>query len=74
MNINDNVKVELTKEGKKILDRDCPTLAQFYHETDNTFKFQLWELMKIYGKYMENGMNQVFVNNTIHVKRKEGNE
>jgi len=70
MNINDNVLVELTAHGEKKLYDARPEAAPYYHMWDNTYKFQLWELMEIYGKDITG--EQVFAANAIYVKRRRG--
>ena len=55
-NINDVVKVKLTDMGKDIYyhQYDEFNLTQGYTETDENgyTKFQLWELMRLYGKFI----------------------
>jgi len=67
MNINDNVLVELTARGKKILYDTRREAAPYYCKWDNTYKFQFWELMEIYGRYITG--DQVFAANAFYVKR-----
>lgn len=56
-NINENVKVKLTDKGKDIYFHqydDYPTINASYPKVDNNgyTRFQLWDLMKLYGSYM----------------------
>jgi len=67
LNINETVKVRLTKEGEKLLEQskeegfhplqvmDC----EYYRE------FQLWDLAHIFGPEMYNGGPQLFVDNNL---------
>jgi len=69
-NINDRVIVDLTDFGKQILNKKAPEKLIFCHMLPSKkYKFQLWELMEIFGKYMYSGMPEIpFVNNEIEIK------
>jgi hypothetical protein len=62
-NINDYVKVKLTDCGRKILEDQHTELkmvlpdAEPLHkpDEDGLVKFQLWELMSIFGGHLFNG-------------------
>ena len=57
-NLNQFIKVKLTGEGKKILKEmynlNNDDLKSFYTD-DEYAKFQLWQFMNIFGKYLFNG-------------------
>ena len=59
-NINDNVKVRLTDRGKEVLkehwDGKIPDWFENYHEGDGYYRFQLHDLIQIFGKelYLSN--------------------
>lgn len=59
MNINDDVTVRLTEEGKNIYDASVYGIYQ--HEYVITIP--LWKLMHIFGKYIHN--THVFEGNEI---------
>lgn len=84
ININDSVWVRLTKEGREVLAQsimECVVtvtgktreqLAEELHKTahDGSTRFQLWELMKIFGPCMVFGSGpQMFERNRIRVDR-----
>jgi len=57
-NINDCVRVHLNEEGFKILKEyfnGDKSIIETYNSGNNYYKFQLWELMNIFGKYLYNG-------------------
>jgi hypothetical protein len=67
LNINEYIKVKLTDFGKRMLEQDhikfftsLGILDKYPYtppeEDSNGYsKFQLWELMRNFGKYMRNG-------------------
>jgi len=64
ININEIVLVQLTPHGTQILEGAGRTVF-FQPNRFGERRFQLWELMEIFGPHMHNGMNQIFVENTI---------
>ena len=75
ININDQVTVILTKYGQEILEHfkrenEEEMKMKFVGLTcDENGKYvaQLWHLMYIFGEYMYNGVDQVFLNNKIYL-------
>lgn len=75
-NINNYVKVKLTDLGKKILKNYYKQLKDLYPNLNCTFKYeednegyieiQLWQFMKIFGPYFNNGAPLVIESNTIN--------
>ena len=67
INVNDNVKVKLTKTGVNILKKKHEALYQRLAivgeftapevDADGLSTFPLWELMAIFGKNLEYGSN-----------------
>lgn len=81
-NINEFVKVELTEKGEEVLRQHylelikdvtnalngiTPMTLEDLTDTDEYYKFQLWELMNIFGKHLFMGGGQMFVNNEIEI-------
>ena len=64
-NINDKVVVALTEFGKQRLIGDARTI---YRLDNGKYSFQLWELMSIFGDYMYNGAEQIFIKNEIELE------
>ena len=54
MNLNDQVKVKLTKHGKKVLEAYA-NAALIGIDKEGYCKFSLWELAYIFGKEFYNG-------------------
>lgn len=70
LNINDTVTVTLTEAGIVALEKhykDLPSegLVKYHHIEKNLYRFQIWELMRIFGKHMEQGAVQYFEDNRI---------
>jgi len=62
ININDEVTVKLTDFGEQLLAEKGVEKASLCGE----YKFQLWELMQIFGDCMYNGMPKMpFVKNEL---------
>jgi hypothetical protein len=71
-NLNDNVKVKLTKRGKAILDMqlaervrrwNCENLCPYQSrpaDANGYIKFQMWELMHEFGANVYNGCEPPF--------------
>lgn len=74
ININDKARVNLTAHGQEILRQfylgsyGYESLISSHYVTGNTYDFQMWELMKIFGKHMDDGMKTIFEKNKINVK------
>ena len=78
ININNKIKVKLTRFGKSILDKEVCRLKQVseapdnytpYETDDNGYtEFQLWQVMNIFGDYLYNGAIQVIEHNEILVE------
>lgn len=71
-NLNNYVQVKLTEKGKQVLnqkiDNDLAILNRYGIDTstydrsepqDGYWKFQLWEVMQIFGPYMKQGLENV---------------
>jgi hypothetical protein len=77
-NINDYVRVKLTDHGRKILDdqhtefKKVMPSAEPIHKPDEDgwCKFQLWELMSIFGQHLYNGC-QIPFETTIELNGEE---
>ena len=74
ININDDVKVRLTNDGRSYLlgygeafysDYPATFAKLMLRDSDGYVTMQLWKLMEIFGKYMWHGAKQMFVNNEI---------
>lgn len=70
VNINDYVIVTLKEDGKQILLRhhEGIGLPKKYHhkpQEDGTYKFAMWEWMRIFGPHMTIGMQVPFDTNII---------
>lgn len=70
LNINDTVTVTLTEAGIAALEKHYKDLlfeglVKYHHIEKNLYRFQIWELMRIFGKYMEQGAVQYFEDNRI---------
>ncbi len=72
-NINDEVAVQLTDFGKEIL-------KEFYLQfpkdirpkVEDKFITELWNLMKIFGKYIFMGMDRLpFKDNIIQIRKRD---
>lgn len=64
-NINYYVKVKLTKTGRDILKND-PMRTLSVDEDENGYsKWQMWDLMATFGKYIHMGGNLPFETNII---------
>lgn len=61
-NLNDDVKVRLTDHGRNVLAKGQLTRQP---DADGYTKFQLWELMNIFGAYLVNGCSIPFDANSI---------
>ncbi|MBB3020702.1 hypothetical protein FHR70_003788 [Microvirga lupini] len=57
-NLNHEVKVKLTHVGKLILEREYYDIKT--SDADGWTKWQLWELMSLFGKYLYNGCDVPF--------------
>lgn len=60
-NINKNVTVVLTEDGKSILKKAYGDL----YDVDKPVEIQLWTLMSVFGPHMHNGAVSFFENNRI---------
>ena len=66
INVNIMTEVKLTDYGKKILE-DYNTRLGFIPIIKERKRFQLWEVMSIFGKSMYNGNPEVpFIDNLIY--------
>jgi hypothetical protein len=67
-NINDDVLIKLTKEGKKLYEKHYRTFLPVQYpipelpvEDENGYsKWQLWYVMEIFGQYMGSNINLPF--------------
>jgi hypothetical protein len=66
-NVNDKVQVKLTKRGLKVLDDLYETCGyiKYSEHTSDTYKFELWELMNVFGESLFNGSEPCFESNEI---------
>ncbi len=62
INLNNEVLVNLTDFGKKQL-KDAGYGGDYSLQPDGTYKFQLWELMKIFGEHLRMGFHVPFEKN-----------
>lgn len=53
-NVNNYVKVKLTKRGKEIM-KEEGVMREYVPDKDGYTKWQLWELMGVFGNYVYNG-------------------
>ncbi len=68
LNYNETVRVQLTEAGKNRLKEYCRNreLYKAYVERDGRAKFQLWQLMHIFGPMMMFGTDEIpFVRGNI---------
>ena len=71
--INDMVTVTLTKKAMDILDAKYRNYSMTPFKLDgNTLTTKLWSIMNIFGSYMYMGCEQLFVDNVIVFKEKNG--
>lgn len=74
MNINDFVEVRLTSYGHKVIkdhhDFIFKGKVSFIPsaEIDGWSRWQLWELMRVFGEYMGLGMEEVVFESDIRIK------
>lgn len=71
MNMNDDIEIRLTKEGRKIYKKYC---KKYRHNPIKKVKgfwlrVQLWEFMLIFSSRMFMGANAVIVGNTIRISK-----
>lgn len=75
MNVNDAVRVRLTGKGRSILNRnglsDRLLPGRSNEEKDGWSKWQLWDLMSVFGFNVYNGCTMPF-ETTIEVEVVEG--
>ncbi len=70
-NVNNYVRVRLTEVGKKILLKEYEEDKKFYPDltyryepdAEGFVKFQMWDLMQIFGVHMGNGCDIPFETN-----------
>ena len=71
VNINDAITVTLTEEGVGVLNEYYrgrrQKLIKYHHKGGDIYKFQIWELMAIFGRHMHMGAVQFFKDNEICV-------
>ena len=65
INMNDDVRVELTEYGTQVIE-EHPFVSGYYPK-ERVFKCPFWELMKIFGEHCYMGKDAVFVSNRISV-------
>ncbi len=66
MNINDEVKVTLTKDAFEFLSEERPGILDNLRISDNVLTIQLWQLMYIFGSQMySTNTRQMFEQNEI---------
>ena len=64
-NINEQIKVKLTKYGQKILAETNKTMI-FNPDKNGYYNFSLWKFAHIFGEHLYNGqMKQPIENNKI---------
>ena len=80
LNINDTIKVKLNKVGLAIYADRAKEINKKFEESnikyrcpvspktdvDGFVKFQLWDLMKLYGKHLELSLTPPFKDNRIY--------
>lgn len=71
LNLNDDIEIRLTKEGRKIYKE---YRKKYRHDPlkktkDGWTRLQLWELMHIFGFRMFMGAEAVIVGNTIRIPK-----
>jgi hypothetical protein len=59
-NINNYVKVKLTDYGKSIIANNKYVLTHYKEDDDGWSKWQLWELMSVFGDYVSLGREVPF--------------
>lgn len=70
INLNDEIRVQLTEHGKKLEEKYLSSLGDLDVKIKSFSEyrdFQLWEFMNVFGKHLWNGADQVIVNNEIEV-------
>ena len=68
MNLNDQIKVELTEHGKKVLIETYKGMS-FTCEEKKYYGFSLWEFASIFGKEFYNGqVNPSILGNKIIIE------
>ena len=63
INLNDEIKVQLTEHGEEILLKHYNWSEVI--DKEGYRKFQLWDFINIYGKHIYHGSKQVIKNNII---------
>ena len=74
LNMNDTVMVSLTKLGRDVLNEyyinwRSVGLVECHHKAGPVYEFQIYELMCIFGKYMEAPNTQYFELNRITIEK-----
>ena len=78
LNLNEIVFVRLNEYGKQVYRNHENELNQFikvrfpkikltHRNLNEEIGFQLWELIKIFGKYLDIGKKTTFINNEINI-------
>ena len=58
-NLNRQIKIELTKKGFEILNKNFPDILALVN-SDNTLEIQGWKLISIFGNYLFLGCDEPF--------------
>lgn len=79
LNLNDIVKVKLTKIGLTIymdhIERYAPSLPLYpMRDSEGFVEFQLWDLMSIFGKRIHIGCDAPFIDNMIYIDKEVKND
>ena len=71
LNVNDDIEIRLTKEGRKIYKEYCRKHrhAPLKKVRGSWVRVQLWEFMNIFGSRMFMGANAVIVGNVIRIQK-----
>lgn len=69
ININENINVRLTPQGQELIRKHYATYNVTWHpNADGWYKFQLWDLMNIFGPHLYAGCRVPFEDCDIYLE------
>lgn len=68
LNVNEYIYSKLNERGEMILRLNSIYSNDLIPDDEGFYKFQLWEFMQIFGKYLGMGENSISEGNSIHIK------
>lgn len=70
VNVNNKCRVKLTETGKAIIDKQSNWLKFYKYDENGYYTTELWEIMNLFGSYLNNGQMNIPFETDIEIENK----